>query len=40
MTGMIAIAVLLILLLTRLNPAWLVLAGAVVGGLAFGPAKF
>jgi chromate transporter len=40
MTGLIAIAVLLILLLTRLNPAWLVLAGAVVGGLAFGPAKF
>ena len=40
MTGLIAIAVLLILLLTRLNPAWLVVAGAVVGGLAFGPAKF
>jgi chromate transporter len=37
MTAMIAVAVLAILLLTKLNPAWLVLAGAVVGGLAFGP---
>ncbi len=37
MTGMIAVAVLMILLLTKINPAWLVLAGAVVGGLAFGP---
>jgi hypothetical protein len=39
MTALIAAAVLLILLLTRLNPAWLVLAGAVIGGLAFGPVK-
>lgn len=37
MTAMIAVAVLAILLLTRINPAWLVLAGAVVGGLAYGP---
>ena len=37
MTAMIAVAVLLILLLTKLNPAWLVLAGAVVGALAYGP---
>ena len=36
-TGMIATAVLLILLLSRINPAWLVLGGAIVGGIAFGP---
>jgi chromate transporter len=39
MTAMIAVAVLAILLLTKINPTWLVLAGAVVGGLAYGPVK-
>jgi chromate transporter len=37
MTAAIALAVLLILLLAKVNPAWLVLAGAIVGGVAFGP---
>ena len=40
MTAMITVVVLVILLLTKLNPAWLVLAGAIVGALAYGPAKF
>jgi chromate transporter len=39
-TALIGAAVLLILLLTRLNPALLVLAGAIAGVLAFGPVKF
>jgi len=39
MTAVICVAVLLILLRTRINPALLVLAGAVVGGLVFGPMK-
>jgi chromate transporter len=37
MTAAIAVAVLMTLLLCKLNPAWLVLGGAVVGALAFGP---
>jgi chromate transporter len=37
MTAFVAVAVLLILLLYKVNPAWLVLCGAVVGGVAFGP---
>jgi chromate transporter len=37
MTAFVAVAVLLILLLYKINPAWLVLCGAVVGGVAFGP---
>ena len=36
-TAAIAVAVLLVLLASKINPGWLVLAGAVVGGLAFGP---
>jgi chromate transporter len=40
MTAMITVAALAVLLLTKLNPAWLVLAGAIVGGLAYGPVKF
>ncbi|HKD85538.1 MAG TPA: chromate transporter [Terriglobales bacterium] len=36
-TALIALVVLGILLLSRINPAWLVLAAAVVGGIAFGP---
>jgi len=36
-TAVIAAVVLLILLASKINPAWLVLAGAVVGGAAFGP---
>jgi chromate transporter len=36
-TGAIAMLVLLILLRTKINPAWLVLGAAVVGGVAFGP---
>lgn len=36
-TAAIAFAVLCILLLWKINPAWLVLAAAVVGGVAFGP---
>ena len=33
----IAVVVLLILLNSKVNPGWLVLGGALVGGLAFGP---
>lgn len=36
-TALIAFAVLGILLARRINPAWLVLAAALVGGVAFGP---
>ena len=36
-TAVIAFAVLVVLLGSKMNPAWLVLAGAVVGGLVFGP---
>lgn len=36
-TALIALAVVGILLLSKINPAWLVLAGAVMGGIAFGP---
>ena len=36
-TALIALGVLGILLLSKINPAWLVLAAAVVGGIAFGP---
>ena len=36
-TFAIAVVVLSILLARKVNPAWLVLAGAIVGGFAFGP---
>jgi chromate transporter len=36
-TALIALVVLCILLLSKINPAWLVLAAAVVGGISFGP---
>ena len=36
-TAAIAVVVLLVLLSSKINPAWLVLAGAIAGGLAFGP---
>src|SRR5215469_8494744 len=36
-TAVIAAIVFLVLLLSKINPAWLVLAAAIVGGLAFGP---
>ena len=36
-TGLIALAVLGILLVSKINPAWLVLAAAVVGGIGFAP---
>ncbi len=40
MTAAIAVAVLMTLLLSKINPAWLVLGGALIGGLAFGPKIF
>lgn len=36
-TAAIAVVVLLVLLASKINPGWLVLAAAVVGGFAFGP---
>jgi len=36
-TAVIAVAVLLILLVSKINPGWLVLGSALVGGIAFGP---
>ena len=36
-TGGVALAVLLILLWRKVNPALLVLAGAIVGGIVFMP---
>lgn len=36
-SAVIVLTVLLILLRSKINPAWLVLAGALAGGVAFGP---